>query len=373
MATHRRTARWTREPTAKTPVLHHWVRNGTAPPPPTTAIPDRVPVPEYDTETYEAHLTQSGWTKEETDYLVQVYGDCHGKWTVIVDHYDFEGDNPRTMEELKARFYSLSATLLQLATPITSMTTTDYSLYEMLSNFNAEQETSRKKLAEGHLYRRANEVDEETVLLGELQRIMLNQASLDSQREELRQRLDHPRGNSTGYSYTTSQALTTLWQQLLTQDRAKKHSKLRPTGHPAYDGLPSITNNSNNHNNTNTNSTSTSRPAQTPTQPTLPDALSKADQLRFGVTTNTEKTGSSVSFLGDRFTKPRTAKSQLQTEKLGAILDTIGVPVVIPMATPPVVAAFEQIMEKVHVLMDQRKIAEKDTQEVRVRQSELSS
>ncbi|CZT20305.1 uncharacterized protein RCC_06164 [Ramularia collo-cygni] len=368
MATHRRAARWTREPTTRITKLQHWTRNGaTAPPPTTTTLPDRVPVPTYDAEVYEAHLTSSDWSKEETDYLVQVYGDCHGKWPVIADHYEFEGGSPRSMEELKSRFYTLSASLLQLATPITSMTTTDYSLYEMLSSFNAEQETSRKKLAEGHLYRRANEVDEETVLLGELQRIMLNQASLDNQREELRQRLDHPRAATTGYQYTTSQALTTLWQQLLAQDRAKKHSKLRPTGHAAYDGLPSM-NNSNN-----TNNSSAARPSQTPAQPTLPDALSKADQLRFGVTLNPDKPGSSVSFLGDRFTKPRTAKSQLQTDKLAAILSNIGVHDVIPMATPPVVAAFEQIMEKVHTLMELRKTNEKDLQEVRVRQGELSS
>lgn len=331
-----------------------------------------MPVPEYDADTYSAHLTSTGWTKEETDYLVQVYGDCHGKWPVIADHYEYDGGGTlRTMEELKARFYSLSATLLQLATPITNMTASGYSLYEMLSTFNAEQETSRKKLAEGHLYRRANEVDEETVLLGELQRIMLNQASLDSQREELRQRLDHPRATSAGYQYTTSQALTTLWQQLLAQDRAKKHSKLRPTGHPGYDGLPSASNSNNAAANS---SSTTTRPSQTPAQPTLPDALSKADQARFGVTINTDnKPTSSVSFLGDRFTKPRAAKSQIQTEKLAAILEHVGVPLIIPMATPPVVAAFEKVMEQVHILMDTRKLAEREIQEVRVRQSELSS
>ncbi|KAK4505094.1 hypothetical protein PRZ48_003057 [Zasmidium cellare] len=84
---------------------------------------------------------------------------------------------------------------------------------------------------QGHLYRRANEVDEETV--GEWWRIMLNQAILDSQREELRYRLDKstkrqycrasfsawhrpdnpsPSPSTNGYSYNTSQALTSLWQ-----------------------------------------------------------------------------------------------------------------------------------------------------------------
>lgn len=375
MATHRRTARWTREPTTRITKLQHWVRNGTAPSAPATSLPDRVPAPTYDAEIYEAHLTSSDWTKEETDYLVELYGDCHGKWPVIADHYDFEGGSARSMEDLKSRFYTVSASLLQLSTPITSMTTSDYSLYETLSHFNPEQETSRKKLAEGHLYRRANEVDEETVLLGELQRIMLNQASLDNQREELRQRLDHPRSSTAGYQYTTSQALTTLWQQLLQQDRAKKHSKLRPTGHPAYDGLPSVSAGQSASAN---KDGSASRPSQTPTASaapaTLPSDLSKQDQLRFGVTLNPDsKPSSSVSFLGDRFTKPRVAKSQLQTDKVAAILTSIGVHDVIPMATPPVVSAFEGIMEKVGVLMELRKVSERDAQEVRVRMGELES
>ena len=137
----------------------------------------------YDDETYEKQLTHSEWSKEETDYLVDVYRECHGKWPVIIDHYTYDGGSDRSMEDLKSRFYSISATLLQLNSPITSMTAPEYTLYETLSTFNPAQEASRKKLAEGHLLRRQNEVDEESVLLSELQRIMLNQASVDSERE----------------------------------------------------------------------------------------------------------------------------------------------------------------------------------------------
>ena len=137
--------------------------------------------PTYDDELYEKHLTNADWSKDETDYLIELYRECNGKWPVIVDHYSF--GNERSMEDLKSRLYTISATLLRLTTPITSMTASEYGLFETLSNFNPGQEASRKKLAEGHLYRRANEVDEETVLLGELQRIMLNQATLDSERE----------------------------------------------------------------------------------------------------------------------------------------------------------------------------------------------
>ena len=139
--------------------------------------------PRYDDETYEKNLTDPNWSKTDTDSLVELYRDCSGKWPVIADHYVGETGVDRSMEELKARFYSISATLLSIRTPITSMTAPEYDLYETLNSFDPRKEASRKKLAEGHLYRPKDQVDEETVLLNELQRIMVNQANLDSERE----------------------------------------------------------------------------------------------------------------------------------------------------------------------------------------------
>ena len=87
------------------------------------------------------------------------------------------------MEDLKARFYSMSATLLGLETPMTAMTASEYTAWDILRTFDPVKEASRKKLAEGHLRRPRNEVDEETVLLSELQRIMLHQATIEGERE----------------------------------------------------------------------------------------------------------------------------------------------------------------------------------------------
>ena len=181
-------------------------------------------------QTYEKFPMHQEWSKEETEYLIDVYLECNGKWPVIIDQYSYPGGQERSMEDLKACFYSLSAFLLQLNTPKPSMTTSEYTLFETLNNFNPAQEASRKKLGEGHLYRRQAEVDEESVLLSELQRIMLNQATVETEREELRGRLTYPHANTNGYQYTTSQALTGLWQQLLAADRMKKNQRLRPTG-----------------------------------------------------------------------------------------------------------------------------------------------
>ncbi len=214
--------------------FRRWQRaNNNDQPPPYTRFGKyhvQVKVPVYNDEVYSSHLTNEDWTKDETDHLIEVYRDANGKWPVIADRYD--GGRERTMEELKARFYSVSAIMLSLTTPIHSMTGPQYALYDTLQKFDPSKEASRKKLAEGHLQRKQQEVDEETVLLGELQRIMLHLAQLDSEREDLRRRLDHPVANTSGYQYNTSQSLTQLWQQLLAADRLKKNQRLRPTGKP---------------------------------------------------------------------------------------------------------------------------------------------
>ncbi|KAK4610624.1 SWR1-complex protein 4 [Fulvia fulva] len=382
----RRAARWAQTPATERRDLAHvqrWERAKRDESHPSRSFAPYnvgVDVPQYDADVYEKHLISEGWTKEETDYLVETYRECNGKWPVVADHYAYEGSE-RSMEDMKARYYTISAALLALATPISSMTAADYTQYETLSNFKPEQETSRKRLAEGHLYRRANEVDEESVLLGELQRIMLNQATLDSQREDLRKRLDHPSPNTNSYQYNTSQALTGLWQQLLAQDRLKKNPRLRPTGNPAYDGLPGTAPISARPRDSLTAQASdpNTLPARRPTRDSLPSAtpqsalptdLSKSDMSRFGVIHTTDKLPSGISFASDKLSKPRIAKSTIQTEKIAAILQNVGVQDLIPLPTGSVIEVFEGIMGKVQTLLDMRKLAEKEEQEIKIRDAE---
>lgn len=335
----------------------------------------KVEVPSYDDDIYAQHLNHPDWTKEETDRLFATYEDCNGKWPVIVDHY--ETTTHRTMEDLKSRFYSISATLLNLQTPMTAMTASEYSTYDVLKSFDPLKEASRKKLAEGHLRRPRNEVDEETVLLSELQRIMLHQVTLDSEREvchdrchschvreslltvsqDLRRRLQHPVADQNGYQYSTSQALTTLWQQLLAADRMKKTQRLRPL---EISARPS-------------QSAANIPDATSATPQTAQADMSKQDLLRFGVVQAQEKLPTGISFASDKLSKPRVAKSTNQTEKIATMLAHIGVPELIPLPTPAVVEQFEKIMAKIQTLFDLRKLADKEEQELRVRTAELGA
>lgn len=108
-------------------------------------------------------------------------------------------------------------------------------------------------------------------------------------------------------------------------------------------------------------------------QATAPSDLSKADQLRYGVIQNGDKLPSGVTFASDRLSKPRIAKSALQTEKIAAILTHIGVPDLVPLPTTAVIQQFDAIMSQVHTLLELRKMAEKEEQELRVRTAEKAT
>jgi DNA methyltransferase 1-associated protein 1 len=352
------------------PLLKHWQKAVTETPS-FTKYNVEPEVPNFDDAQYEDHLKDPNWTLEETRYLVDTYKECNGKWTVVIDRYE---KPDRSMEDLKARYYSVSAVMLQLETPIQSMTAPQYKMYETLKDFNPKQETSRKRLAEGHLHRKKDEVDEEAVLLAELQRIMANQESLDNLREDLRKRLDYPKAGTNSYQYSTSQALHTLWQQLVNADRQRKTQRLRVTtgqsatsietpaaGQTPGPGRPRESN--------------AGTAQHEPSPSTSNTKLSAKDKLRFGVTEvgPGEKLPSGVSFASDKLSKPRIAKSSVQSEKIAAVLAHIGVPELIPLPTAPVIDAFDSLMGKLHILLDMRKVAEKEEQELKVREAEAGA
>lgn len=92
--------------------------------------------------------------------------------------------------------------------------------------------------------------------------------------------------------------------------------------------------------------------------------MQKSDQLRFGVVTDQEKLPSGVTFASDKISKARTAKSSAQTEKIATILNFGQVPEIIPIPTPGVVEAFDKVMAAAHLLIDLRKVKEKEEAEM---------
>ncbi|KAH7043857.1 DNA methyltransferase 1-associated protein DMAP1, partial [Macrophomina phaseolina] len=339
--------------------------------------------PEYDDETYEAHLRSEEWSKEETDYLVEMVKEYYHRWPVIADRYEWQPPQPkvdpeteeggavvapaavakpRTMEDMKARYYQISAKLMELKTPIASMTNAEFGLHEILTRFDPEREKQRKKVAAALLERSADEIKEEVYLLGELQRINTNYEKLAAEREEVRQRLFAPAtqgSTSSTAQFQSSHALSQLFNQLLQQDRSKKRN-----GRLSLNNADQMSNSpSGQHTPMTAGGNPAAAAAHQQSQP--PRTLTPRAMQRLGVTHH-DRLSSGVSFKSDRLHKLRMAKSTIQTQKIGQVLHELRIPEIIALPTTEVCDEFEVLVGKIHRLLDLRKLLEKEEAEVGV-------
>ncbi|EON62874.1 hypothetical protein W97_02099 [Coniosporium apollinis CBS 100218] len=358
----------------------------------------QIETPQYTDEQYEAHLRNDDWSKEETDYLCQQVKAYYQRWPVIADRYDFQPSEPsqeaeppdaaatppktlkrRSMEDLKQRYYQLSAICMTLQTPVSRMNPSEFSLHETLSKFSAAHETTRKKYAESLLRRSADEIKEEEFLLAELQRIALNYKKLETERQEIRQRLEGPQtsGNTSVAQYSTSPGLQLLFTQLITADRAKKRGRLSlnmgdmigtPNGAqtPVSGGGPghrdsiSVAAGSAQQKKGSAPQAAAATPTNGPAK-----QLSPRQAARFGYSTH-ERLTSGVTFRLDKLLKIRQAKSTIQTQKIAAALAELKVPELLPLPTERACDALERLVGTIVKLLDVRKVLEKEEAELRI-------
>ena len=343
----------------------------------------KVNVPEYTDEEYEAHLKNIDWTKEETDYLISLASEYDLRWIVIADRYEYKpaeaaanGDEmaivrptvPRTMEDMKARYYEVAANIMAVHHPLSTMSTTEFELHEKMTKFNPKQEKSRKDLAEALLNRSADEIKEEEILLSELKRIATNEEKVDQEREELYARLEAPQSSGSMAIYQTSQGLGQLMQTLLSADKSKKarRSLAGPDG-----GTSSPADRSANpmsardlERGQRTSLPSTSIKKGTPFTPTIRN-MNPKEEARYGITHHDRLT-SGVTFRTARVDKLIQAKSTIQSAKIVAALTELGIPPKLVMPTAKVTAEFEKLVGGIQQLLEVRKVSEKVESEIRV-------
>lgn len=148
--------------------LYHWVRvvNGV---PPTGDYPfakynKSVDVVKYTDEEYEKHLTDPKWTKEETDLLFDLCQRFDLRFVVIADRFP----SPRTVEELKDRYYSVSRAILIARAPFP----TDVAGHPLAKEpYNAQQETERKRALSMVLSQTKQQERKDAEVLAEAKRI----------------------------------------------------------------------------------------------------------------------------------------------------------------------------------------------------------
>ncbi|KAI5291643.1 swr complex subunit [Ascosphaera aggregata] len=371
----------------------------------------------YTDEQYEKFLKSDIWSREETDYLMKTVTEYDLRWIVIADRYDWsplktspsqaeksgnttdvgvpmkkeeeESSSPaaaprrRTMEDLKARYYFVAATLLALAHPPAEMSAAEFDIHEKMMQYNPDYERKRKELAEAQLNRSKEEVNEETLLLEELKRIVMNERQFVEDRKELYARLEAPPVNPNIPIYNTSQGLNTLLANLVAADKSKKRRSLfvqESLASPVSPMVPSQAPSVRDSKPPETPSTAAPHAAPTttevkhgkknasvsgpPPQPQIKQ-LSPAEEAKYGVSHH-ERLTSGVHFRNDKAVKMTQAKSNIQTQKLAAALTELEIPPRLVMPTERVVKEFEKLIQQVNILLDARKIADKVESEIKV-------
>jgi DNA methyltransferase 1-associated protein 1 len=332
----------------------------------------QVEIDSYTDEQYEKLLRDDDWSKEETDYLVDMVKEYYQRWPLIADRWEYqppesssEPAKERSIEDMKKRFYTLRAKLMELRTPRSAMTPEEFSLFETLMSFDAEHERTRKQLALALFSRTSDEIREEQHLLTELQRITMGSERMAAERADTRAILDAPVSSPSAQSYSSSAALHTLFQQLFQTDRSRKRGgRLSLT--TGVDGLPGSAGGTR-------DSIASAAPGSahpgrgsgvgvaTPASAQAPSraaTITAQQEARFSVSAH-ERLSSGVVFRSDRVLRLRQAKSQIQTQKIGTALAELGVPDIIQLPTPRVCDSLAGLVGRIVKALELRKAIER--------------
>ena len=361
----------------------------------TPAVPDsywakynvKVERPQYTDEQYETHLKSADWSKEETDYLVDLATEFDLRWVVISDRYEYKPSEtpntdedsmavtvpakPRTQEDMKARYYDVAAKTMVLHNPLSSMSSTEFDAHEKMTKYDPIRETQRKRYAEQLMNRTKEEKDEEEFLLRELSRIVSNQEKLAQERKALYDRLEAAPSSARADSYSTtmyqtSQGLTQLMQNLLTQNKNKELEK-KEKRRSLLEGSESAGPSSFHPMDRSQRQSLSSAPhGQRLSDATGRRPLTQQEQKKYGVSHPNERLTGGIQFRHERITKAGQAKSGVQTSRIGAALTELKIPPRLVMPTAKVVTEYERLIESIKHLLEVRKVSEKVEGEIKV-------
>ncbi|KAF4958993.1 hypothetical protein FGADI_1990 [Fusarium gaditjirri] len=375
----------------------------------------QVSVPQYSEGQYQQSLQHNDWTKEETDYLLELARDFDLRWPLIWDRYewsppatngeaDADGDEskaivpatrPRSLEDLKARYYEVASKMMAAQKPVQYMTQPEFSLHELMAHFNPQQEKLRKEFALNALTRSREEAREEESLLLEIKRILARSERFNEERRELYNRLDYPRADTDINAFKSSAGLQNLLQNLMTADKSKKRKSLMPgdgtspsgTAPPQTAAAASTATTAaaaaqeagrRESTAASTGPRDSTGPAATPTasnnkkgQPQQPQErrkLSTQEELLYGVTHH-DRLGSGPTFRTERINKLFSHKSNQQQNRITNVLNELDVPNKLAMPTAATTHQYEQLLAAVNSLLDARKVSDKLDAEIKVEQA----
>lgn len=376
-----------------------------------------VDVPQYTDDQYHSNLRRHDWTKEETDYLLDLVRDFDLRWALIWDRYEYtptrpggqmtNGNSaavvpvpaPRSMEDLKARYYEVAAKMMAVQKPAQYMSQPEFSLYETMLKFDPHMEMQRKKFAANALSRSKEEAREEESLLLEVKRILARQERFNEERRDLYNRLDFPPSDHDISTFKSSQGLETLLKTLMTADKSKKRKSLMASDGsnlaapgsagangqqaPASATTPATAGSESRRESIAASSAIAQResaavekatPVEAPSKPNnkkggaaQPERrrLTEQEEQVYGVSYH-DRLGSGPTFRYEKVNKLFNHKSGQQQQRITNVLNELDVPSRLTMPTAAVTSQFEQLVHTVTQLVDLRKQLDKLDGELKI-------
>ncbi|KAL5487600.1 SWC4 [Sanghuangporus weigelae] len=137
----------------------------------------------YSQDEYTNLLEEEGWTKEETDYLFNIVQEYDLRFYVIADRYIFPGGPPRSVEDLKDRYYGVCRRLIRNRPWPGDEAGKQQALAAV--QYDKEREMNRKAYITSLENRTAEEIIEEEALFLELKRLEQSERNFARDRDEL--------------------------------------------------------------------------------------------------------------------------------------------------------------------------------------------
>ncbi|XP_023330940.1 DNA methyltransferase 1-associated protein 1 [Eurytemora carolleeae] len=147
-------------------VLHHWRRQvDEGKDYPFSRFNKSIEVPTYTEVEYQHHLVSAGWTREETDHLMDLAQRFDLRFLVMHDRWDRSTFSLRSVEDIKERYYSILEKLERVHGGATGEQTKKQFAYD------ADHERRRKEQLRRLYNRNTEQIEEEEMLRGELRKI----------------------------------------------------------------------------------------------------------------------------------------------------------------------------------------------------------
>ncbi|EEB07298.2 Swr1 complex subunit Swc4 [Schizosaccharomyces japonicus yFS275] len=203
-------------------VLHHWVQKSETPPEAYRfeKFNTHAALETYSDDEYERLLRDDDWSREETDYLMELCKEYDVRFFIIADRYIFKG-RKRRLEDIKDRLCKIQRALLVDRHPLNTMTAAQSALYNSLA-YDKDQEIARKEYLERLMARTPEEIAEEEALFIELKRIQATQEKMIRDREDILRLLSEQKPTSNAQEYLTSSGLSGLVQDMAATEKARK-------------------------------------------------------------------------------------------------------------------------------------------------------